>query len=245
VKILIIVHQDDAGPGVFADSLDGYEVEEWRPAGGDDPPAAFDALITFGGGMHVDQEAEHPWLATEKGLLAEAVERGLPMLGVCLGAQLVAAAAGAPVGPAARPEVGWYDVDLTGEARLDPLLRGMPGRLRAFEWHSYECGLPPGGVALAHSDIGLQAYRAGALAWGVQFHAEVTAETLAGWFEDYKDDDDVREAGADLRAVARETDERIGAWNDFGRTLCGRFIERAGDGAQGRAAEAARRYETR
>jgi GMP synthase-like glutamine amidotransferase len=245
VKILLIVHQDDAGPGVFADSLDGHEAELWQPAGGDDPPPAFDALITFGGGMHVDQEAEHPWLATEKRLLAEALERRVPTLGVCLGSQLVAEAAGAHVGPADRPEVGWYDVDLTDEARRDPLMRGMPGRLRAFEWHSYGFDLPPGAVALARSEVGLQAYRLGELVWGVQFHAEVTADSLSHWFEAYRDDDEVHEAGADLAAVARETEQRIEDWNDFGRTLCSRFAERAEEGAQRRAAGAARRYETR
>jgi GMP synthase (glutamine-hydrolysing) len=231
VRILLIVHQDDAGPGVFGDSLDGYEVEEWRPAAGRDAPAAFDALIVFGGGMHVDQEAEHPWLAAEKRLLGEALDRRLPTLGVCLGAQLVAEAAGARVAPAPRPEVGWYDVNLTEEAGVDPLLRGMPGRLRAFEWHSYGFELPPGAVALAHSEVGLQAYRVGEWAWGVQFHAEVTAETLASWSDAYGNDDDVREAGADLAAVARETEQRIAAWNDFGRALCSRFLERAGERA--------------
>jgi GMP synthase (glutamine-hydrolysing) len=231
VKILVIVHQDDAGPGVFADSFDGHDAEEWRPAGGEEPPAAFDALVVFGGGMHVDEEAEHPWLGAEKRLLAEALEHSLPTLGVCLGAQLVAEAAGASVGPAVRPEVGWCDVDLTEDARLDPLLRGMPGRLRAFEWHSYAFDLPPGAVALARSEVGLQAYRIGELAWGVQFHAEVTAETLAAWSDAYGDDDEVHAAGADLAAVARETEQRIEAWNDFGRTLCSRFLERAGDRA--------------
>jgi GMP synthase-like glutamine amidotransferase len=116
-------------------------------------------------------------------------------------------------------------VDLTGEP--DPLFDGLPERFEAFEWHSYRFELPPGATALASNTAGLQAFRARRRVWGVQFHAEVTAETLGGWFERYRGDDDVREAGVDLDAVAGETPERIRAWNEFGAELCARFLAQA------------------
>jgi GMP synthase-like glutamine amidotransferase len=175
--------------------------------------------------MHVDQETEHPWLRTEKTMLEEALDRGVPVLGVCLGAQLVAGAAGARVGKAERPEIGWHPVELTGEP--DPLFDGLPQRFEAFEWHSYQFDLPPGAAPLARNAVGLQAYRAGERAWGVQFHAEVTGPTVDGWIERYRDDDDLREAGVDLEAVARESREKIGAWNALGAELCRRFLAQA------------------
>jgi GMP synthase (glutamine-hydrolysing) len=225
VKVLFVVHQEDAGPGVFADAAADCEVEEWRPASGASPPRDFDALVTFGGGMHVDQEDEHPWIRTEKDMLREVLGTGVPVLGVCLGAQLVAEAAGARVKKAERPEIGWHLVELSGGP--DPLFDGLPEEFEAFEWHSYQFELPPGATPLTRSAVGCQAYRAGERAWGVQFHAEVTAQTVDAWIERYRQDDDVREAGVDLEAVARETGEKIGAWNALGRELCGRFLAQA------------------
>lgn len=227
MRVLFVVHQEDAGPGVFADEAAerGWEPTEWRPPSDEPPPEAFDAVITFGGGMHVDQEDRHPWLRTEKGFLRELLERGVPTFGVCLGGQLVAEAAGAKVGKAERPEIGWHAVRLEEHARDDPLLRGFPGTFHAMQWHSYQFANPPRATALAVNGVGPQAYRVGESAWGIQFHAEVTAASVASWIERYKGDDDVREAGVDLEAVARETEERIGDWNAFGRTLCGRFLD--------------------
>ena len=100
MRVLAIVHQRDAGPGVFAEAVAAAAgtLDIWLPAETDAPPAAaegYDAVMVFGGAMHVDQEAEHPWLRDEKGLLRDLLDRGTPLLGVCLGAQLVAEAAGA------------------------------------------------------------------------------------------------------------------------------------------------------
>jgi GMP synthase-like glutamine amidotransferase len=225
MNVLFVVHQEDAGPGVFAQAAAGWEVEEWHPPSGAPPPRAFDALVTFGGGMHLDQEDQHPWLRTEKDLLREVLESGVPVLGVCLGAQLVAEAGGGRVAKAERPEIGWHSVELTGER--DPLFEGLPARFEAFEWHSYEFELPPDATPLGRNSVGCQAYRTGDRAWGVQFHAEVTAESVEAWIKRYKQDDDVRDAGVDLEAVARETREKIGPWNELGAELCRRFLAQA------------------
>ena len=120
VRVLAISHQADAGPGVFAEAARerGEGLDEWLlPEGGAAPsdPASYDAVMVFGGSMHADQEPEHPWIAGEKALLRELLDAGVPLLGVCLGSQLVAEAAGAPVEPASRPEIGWLEVELTPE----------------------------------------------------------------------------------------------------------------------------------
>ena len=229
MRALAVVHQPDAGSGVFAEAAAerGLRLEEWSPANGGAPPAPaeLDAVLVFGGAMHVDQEDAHPWLREEKRWLRELLEGGVPTLGVCLGAQLVAEAAGARVGRAPGPEIGWHEVALAPEAAEDPVLGSLPERFAAFEWHPYEFALPPGATPLASNPACLQAFRIGDAAWGVQFHAEVTSETIDAWIERYRQDEDVREAGADLDRVAAETPARIGAWNELGRHLCGRFLD--------------------
>src|SRR5215213_3051665 len=125
MRALAIVHQRDAGPGVFADSFRarGARLECWMPAEGEPAPAAdHDAVLVLGGAMDVDQEDRHPWLHEEKRLLRSYLQREAPVLGVCLGAQLLAEAAGAVVGPARRPEIGWFEVQVTSEGVDDPLL---------------------------------------------------------------------------------------------------------------------------
>ena len=110
MRVLAIVHQDDAGPGVFADAVRaaGHELAVWRPDRGEEPPAAADAVMVFGGAM--DTGDPLPWLALEKAFLEDVVSRGTPVLGVCLGAQLLAEAAGGSVRRAQAPEIGWVEV---------------------------------------------------------------------------------------------------------------------------------------
>jgi GMP synthase-like glutamine amidotransferase len=145
------------------------------------------------------------------------------VLGVCLGAQLIAKALGARVGPLPSPQIGWFDLEQTPEAAEDPLFADLPRRFASFQWHSYAFELPPHAVPLARDSVCLQAFRAGRRAWGIQFHAEVTKESVDHWFRSSKPPD----APVDLGALQRETDEKIAGWNDFGRKLCGAFLETA------------------
>jgi GMP synthase (glutamine-hydrolysing) len=228
VRVLAVVHQRDAGPGVFGEAAaaDGHELLVWMPPESEPPLLhGFDAAIVFGGGMHVDQEAEHPWLAREKAFLRDLLAQELPVLGVCLGAQLLAEAAGAMPGRARQPEIGWKEIELTPEANDDPLLGGLPRRVEVFAWHSYEAPLPPGATALARSDVCLQAYRLdGERAWGVQFHPEVSRADLWHWLDDYEVDPDAVRIGLDPAALRTESEPRIEDWNDLGRTLVRRFL---------------------
>ncbi len=229
MRALAIVHQRDAGPGVFADAIRarGVELDTWLRAEEDRAPSDprdYDAVLTFGGAMHADQEGEHPWLAEEKDLLRELLERCVPLLGVCLGAQLVAHAAGAAVQRASEPEIGWYDVALTGEAASDPLLAPLAPGFNAFQWHSYEFALPPGATPLARSEVCLQAFRAGDCAWGIQFHAEVSAEIVESWIEDYRSDNDAVATKLDPEALREQTRASLASWNELGRGLCERFV---------------------
>jgi GMP synthase-like glutamine amidotransferase len=238
VRVLAIVHQLDAGPGVFRDAIAaaGAELDEWLLPGGRPPPrdpAAYEAVMTFGGAMHADQDREHPWLAEEKTLLADLLARRTPLLGVCLGAQLIAEAAGGRARRLERgPEIGWYEVRKTDEARDDPLLAPLPARFEALEWHSYEFSLPAGAVALASSDGCLQACRLADAAWGIQFHAEVTLGDFEAWVDDYRSDAEAVAKGIDPEALRAQTRAGIARWNALGRGLCERFLAVAGARAQ-------------
>lgn len=230
LRILSIVHQPDAGPGVFATALTapGIRLEVWHPTVGAPPPADpgdYAAVITLGGGMHADQEESHPWLVEEKRLLRRAIELDVPVLGICLGAQLLAEAAGVSVRRSSVPEIGWYEVETTEYARTDPLLAPVAPRFRALEWHSYEFPLPSAAVPLAESATCLQAYRLGHHAWGIQFHAEVTTETFDSWLDHYSEDPDALGIGVDPHELRAQTRPAMTAWNRLGRGICDRFLE--------------------
>ncbi len=229
MRVLASVHQADAGAGVFAEAIrgSGAELHVWTPPNGNAPPLAprdYDAVLTFGGAAHPDQDQQHAWLANETALLSELLAHGTPLLGVCLGAQLVARAAGATVGRAREPEIGWYAVETTASAAADPLLGALAPGFEALEWHSYEFELPPGATALARSATCLQAYRLGATAWGIQFHAEVMLTDFETWLDDYGSDEDAVRMELDVDALRAATRERIAGWNELGRALCERFL---------------------
>ncbi len=230
MRVLAIVHQPDAGPGVFAEAVaaSAHGLELWHPAHGDSAPAEasrYGAVLTFGGGMHPDQDDRHPWLGRERSFLASAVEQGVPVLAVCLGAELLAQATGSSAQRAAEPEIGWYPVHIVDEARSDPLIGTLPSPFDALEWHSYESVPLDRAVALARSETCVQAYRVGDCAWGIQFHAEVTLPTFEAWLDQYREDADAVRMKIDPDLIRSQTREAIGEWNRLGRELCTRFLE--------------------
>lgn len=230
MRILAIVHEARAGPGVFAEAIAerGEELDTWdMPAGSPAPadPRRYDAVLTFGGAMHPDQEEAHPWLASEKALLAELLAVGTPVLGVCLGAQLLAEGAGARTRPARRPEVGWYPVRVTEPGQSDPLLGPLAPAFTALEWHSYEFALPPHALPLAHSTGCLQAFRAGGSAWGIQFHAEVTPDDLTRWIDRERSPEELARLGFDRAELRASSAAALPAWNELGQRLCERFLD--------------------
>jgi GMP synthase (glutamine-hydrolysing) len=229
MRVLAVVHHTNAAAGVFADPARaaGHELVEWLPH--EAPPPAgdgFGAAMVFGGAMNVDEEDTHPWLREEKRFLRELLEHGTPMVGVCLGSQLVAEAAGGEVRRAARPEIGWHEIELTPEGAADPLLGVLPERFDSFQYHHYEWLTPPGGVTLARSANAHQAFRLGERpVWGLQFHPEVTEPDLGSWLDDWPNDAGAVATGLDPEAIRSESTGKIGAWNDTGRALAERFLE--------------------
>jgi GMP synthase-like glutamine amidotransferase len=231
VRVLAVVHQRDAGPGVFAEAAAavGHELVEWVPS--ESPPPGVDGLgaaLVLGGAMNVDEEEAHAWLRGEKDFLRALVGQRTPVLGVCLGAELLSEVAGGKPGRASEPEIGWHEIELAPAAVEDPLFGSLPERFEGFQWHSYEAPLPPDATPLAESPVCLQAFRlADGAGWGIQFHAEVTHESVEQWLRDYKNDPDAVRIGLDPDEVRAETSRKIDGWNELGRSLCGRFLEEA------------------
>jgi GMP synthase (glutamine-hydrolysing) len=225
VNVLSLVHGEDARTELFGPVVAeaGHHLDEWGFAWPTPPPRpveAYDALLVFGGSMHPDEDEQHPWLREEVDWLGGLLERPVPTLGICLGSQLIARAAGARIARLEDPEIGWYDVALTEEAAADPVLSALPSRFEALEWHHFEHGLPDGAVPLARNSSCLQGFRLGRLVWGVQFHPEVTEPQLELWIvEDIEGDERAR--------LSKETRERIGEWNELGRSLCRSFLAAA------------------
>ena len=229
MRVLSIVHDpaETGGGGLFEKVVveRGDRLDRWIVADGDrapGEPSGWDAVMVFGGAMHPDQDAEHPWLRGEVDFIRSVLAEGVPLIGVCLGAQLVARAAGAAVGPAKAPEVGWFTVELSEDGAADPVLGALPRSVRTFQWHYYTFELPAGAVALAQNENAQQAYRLGDRAWAIQFHAEVERHMLDRWFVEGAD-----ELPKPREEMEAETTANLATWNQHGRALCGAFLDEA------------------
>lgn len=141
-----------------------------------------EGLIIMGGPMGVYEEDQYPYLSDEIRLIKETLRRAKPVLGVCLGSQLLAHTLGAPVTKAKKKEIGWFSVYLTEDAKSDSLFSGVSSPLSAMHWHGDVFDLPKGAAALASSDLTkYQAFRYGKNAYGILFHLEVTKPMIEAW----------------------------------------------------------------
>jgi GMP synthase (glutamine-hydrolysing) len=193
-RILVLQHHPLEHCGVFGHGLRtaGATLDVVRAFAGDRYPetlASYDGLIVMGGPMSVGDDALHPWLRDERALVAQAIAADLPTLGICLGSQLIASVAGAPVARGPAPEIGWYRIDPTADARVDRLFTDMT-HFAALEWHGDAFPLPPGAVALASSaQYPVQAFRLRRRVYGLLFHLEIDAEQIDQWCDAFASGD--------------------------------------------------------
>lgn len=196
--ILIIKHISIEGPGIIEDYLREckreYGIVELDK--GEILPSTLDgvdAIISLGGPMGAYEDDKYKFLRQECEFLKSAQENKIPILGICLGAQLLAKALGAEVKKAPQVEIGWYRVNLTQRGRTDPLFRGIGEELLVFQWHEDQFDIPEGGNLLAYSiPCFNQAFRFGENAYGLQFHIEVTPGMIELWFEKYSEDEELK-----------------------------------------------------
>jgi GMP synthase (glutamine-hydrolysing) len=181
--LLAVQHVPWEGPHRILDACGALHVRTVKPLAGQPLPAhdKIAGAVFMGGPMNVDEVERFPALAAERAWLAEAVERGLPVLGICLGAQLLTRALGAEVRSGAAPEIGFAPVEVTDPE--DPLLGGLAPSTEVLHWHGDVFDLPDGAERLASSErTGCQAFRAGN-AWGVLFHPEADFALVEAWLE--------------------------------------------------------------
>lgn len=187
-EIMIFKHVPFEGPGTFREELDkrGLRYREVNLYEGEIPKNldGCGGLIIMGGPMNVYEEDEYPFLKEEDRLIKEALSKKIPIIGICLGAQLMAKAAGAKVTKGGKKEIGWYPLYLTEEAKTDPVFRGLPKEVEVFQWHGDTFDIPKGAVRLASSGLfPNQAFRIGDNAYAFQFHIEVTSDIIKSWID--------------------------------------------------------------
>jgi GMP synthase (glutamine-hydrolysing) len=233
-RVLVVQNAERSGLGRFLPWWEGMGLQVVVVPGFSTPatPDGFDAVVLLGGGFLPDDDGHAPWLPVERELTRRAVADGVPLLGICLGAQVLAVAAGGTVrGDHGRPERGSCPVSLRREAETDPLFAGLPGELRVIQNHRDQIiELPPGAVRLAESDAcPVQAFRVGERAWGVQFHPEAGADRLDHW-----DEAALADAGLDLRALRAEAEAAEPQSARNARRLAANFaglVRQAADGS--------------
>ena len=202
MKVLAFRHVPFEGIGRIAPLLEergiGCDYADLYREGATVPDIdAYDGLIFLGGPMSANDPL--PYLDRERDFIAQSAGRGQPLLGVCLGSQLIARSLGGDVHRNPMKEIGFFDLHFTGAAAGDALFGGIPGPETVFHWHSDTWELPPGAVRLAWSkDCPNQAFRAGSNIYGLQFHLEVTPAMITEWLAQGENCGDVRELGAPL-----------------------------------------------
>lgn len=231
VRIAVVEHEAACPPAHVGTWLAeaGAALHVVRPWAGDalPEPASFDALVVLGGSMGAHDDELHHWLGPLKQQVRDCVADGTPVLGVCLGHQLVAAALGGTSERNPRgQQVGLYAVGWTAEAAHDPLV-GELGPVRGIQWNDdVVTDLPSGTVVLARTPEGeLQVARFAGRAWGVQLHPEADELVLASWVEGDRDAHAARGLDTDavLREIALARAELDAAW----RPLAARFVDLA------------------
>lgn len=228
--ILCIRNQADAPLGIAADVfasagapyryLDAWKAADW-PQVGD-----VSAVVVLGGGMNALQFDEHPWLRDVYGFVDRVLKRELPILGVCLGAQILARALGAEVRPSPVREVGFHPIVATDDGRADPVLDSFASGIRVFHWHEDAFELPDGARLLYSSfAVPYQAFRYGDRVYATQFHFEVTSQIIAGWCADTDPQEMEKHWGVNPRDLLDEAARHLPRQQEAGRRTMISFVE--------------------
>lgn len=194
----------------------------------------YQALIVLGGPMMPDQGDRYPHLLSEMRCIEEALKQDMPVLGICLGAQLLAHALGAPMRPSPAWEIGWYDLAPTPLTAADPVFCGLTQPRPVFQWHGYTFDLPAGAAHLARSELcDHQAFRYGAHAYGFQFHLELDERLINRWLNlpAYIEELEKSDVPHDAETIRRHTHEHIRDSISLSKDVFGAFLAPLGEPA--------------
>ena len=207
-RLLVIQHDLDDALNELAPPLleAGLMIDTWctfRSDTPNEPLESFDGVLSLGALASATDEDSTPWIRGEIALLEQALAQGIPILGVCFGAQLLARAAGGRVYRSPVTEIGWYEVDMAPEAAADPVLGSLGPRLHVFQSHYDTFDLPAEATVLGRTGDLTEAYRIGDRAWALQFHIEANPSLVYSWLAVYKDA--MLKAGVDIDELRRFT----------------------------------------
>ena len=193
VMILFLKHVEIEGPGLFSGFLKslGFKTSTVALNKAEALPSLEEcqAIISLGGPMNVYETDKYPFLLKEEKFLKSALSREIPILGICLGAQILAKTCGAKVKKADKKEVGWFEVKLTPKGKDDGLFNNLGEGLSVFQWHEDTFEVPEGAELLVQGTLCKnQAFRIGKSAWGLQFHPEMNKTMLNTWIDTYNED---------------------------------------------------------
>ncbi len=223
MSLLILQHEPDEGPAVFGQILQdqGYRLRHTPLYDGACVPDSLDevdGLVIVGGNMNVTEVDQHPWMQPEMDLIKKAHEANIPIVGICLGAQLIAKALGGNVGPMEQPELGWHDIKMGFPGTIDPIYVGLTWESTQFHLHGQEITeLPPGATPLAGSKgCRTQAFKVGLTTYGFQYHFEWDQAQL----EYFSRGDFVKKAGLDAQQIISQNPTHYHNYRRQGNRLC-------------------------
>lgn len=188
------------------------------------PLSDYSHVVILGGCMGAYETERHPFLNYDRELIERALQHDIPLVGICLGAQLLAQVLGSRVFPGtAGTEVGWQSVNLESAAQQDPLFQGFPSQMPVFQWHGDTFDLPADTVRLAEGDrYTNQAFRYGDRAWGLQFHLEVDGRVIHNWLHEVAQHCSTNQL--DLSAIAAATANQVRHYNQLSHRFMAQFL---------------------
>jgi GMP synthase (glutamine-hydrolysing) len=230
MNVLIIKHIEVEGPGLIEDHLRREKIP-YRTLNLETNPLLpkldeITHIVLLGGPMNVYEEDRYPFLRREDLFIKEALQRGKKVLGICLGAQLIAKALGTRVYKGPVKEIGWYDISLTEEGTKDPVFQGFPASFSAFQWHGDTFEIPAAGRLLATSSpVPHQAFRYGENAYALQFHLEITEGMIEEWMQGYEKEFNAGELPRfSKEEIFQNTKAKWTDYSNLGRRFISRFL---------------------
>ncbi len=232
MRALVLQHVAVEGPGALGSYLEarGWKLETaalYEGARLPEDAHGYQAVIVMGGPMGVYDEAEYPFLRDEHQFLTRVLAQGVPLLGICLGSQLLAKALGARVYRNPQKEIGWYTVDLTPAGTTDPLFVGLTSPVPVFQWHGDAFDIPAGATPLASSALcANQAFRYGDRVYGLLFHLELTPAIIHSWLKAFHDELVSLRGTIDPERIVVEMSHRFVGYQQVGARVFAHLIER-------------------
>jgi GMP synthase-like glutamine amidotransferase len=231
MRALVLQHVAIEGPGTLASCLEthGWTLDTVALYEGDRLPEdsqEYQAVIVMGGPMGVYDDVAYPFLRDEHRFLTRVLGQGVPLLGICLGSQLLAKALGARVYRNPYKEIGWYTVDLTSAGATDPLFAGLPSPIPVFQWHGDAFDLPAGATPLASSPLCThQAFRYGDRVYGLLFHLELTPDVIHRWLAAFQDELIRMPATIDPARIVADIPRRYVEYQQVGSRVFANLVE--------------------